>query len=179
MSTSTRVRTVLRFLAWFLVLVVLASLYDWNNNTQHPRVSPAARVTAESYTDYMSDHELPENFPKAPELPESPSSTTTATDESTPASASALPLSIAPDPVPVTLTVPVRHTVTLHNGDDVSLEVAAHSVPPCSTDEAIGATCVWSASTQGNHDGRSFLTLADSPGSVVYITHDQASLISK
>lgn len=178
MSTSTRVSAVLRFLAWALVLVVVASLYDWHGSTVHPRVSPPAHVSAESYTDYVSDHELPENRPKAPELPES-STSTTLTDESTPASASALPLSIAPDPVPVTLTVPVRHTVTLHNGDDVSLEVAAHSVPPCSTDEAIGATCVWSASTQGNHDGRSFLTLADSPDSVIYITHDQASLISK
>lgn len=178
MPTSTRVSAVLRFLAWFLVLVVLASLYDWHNNAAHPRVSPPAHVVAESYTDYVSDHELPENRTKAPELPES-STSTTPTDESTPASASALPLSIAPDPVPVTLTVPVHHTVTLHNGDDVSLEVVAHSVPPCSTDEAIGATCVWSASTQGNHDGRSFLTLANSPDSVVYITHDQASLISK
>ena len=179
MSTSTRVSTVFRFLAWFLVLVVLASMYDGHNSAAHPRVSPPAHVAAESYTDYVSDHELPENRPKAPELSESPSSTPTTTDESTPASASALPLSIAPTPVPVTLTVPVRHTVTLHNGDDVSLEVAAHSVPPCSTDEAIGATCVWSASTQGNHYGRSFLTLADSPDSVIYITHDQASLISK
>ena len=177
MSTSTRVSTVLRVLAWSLVLVVLASLYDWDNNAEHPRLSPPAHVTAESYTDYVSDHELPENQPKDPELPES--STSPLTDESIPANQPTLPLSITPPPVPVSLTVPVRHTVTLHNGEGVSLEVAAHSVTPCTSDEAIGAACVWSASTQGNHTGRSFLTLADYPDSVIYITHDQASLISK
>lgn len=177
MNTSTRVSTILRVLAWSLVLAVLVSLYDWNSNAEHARLSPPAHVTAESYTDYVSDHELPENQPKAPELPES--STSTLTNESTPASAPTLPLSIEPSPVPVTLTVPVHHPVTLHNGDNVSLEVAPHSVPPCTFDEAIGVTCVWSASTRGNHVGRSFLSLANSPDSIIYITNDQALLISK
>lgn len=178
MSTSTRVRTVLQVLVWSLVLVVLVSVYDWNSNAEHARLSPPAHVTAESYTDYVSDHELPENLPKPPEPPER-SNSTPATNEPTPENKPALPLSIPPNPVPIALTVPEHHTVTLHNGDDVSLEVAVHSVTPCTTEEAIGATCVWSASTQGNREGHSFLTLADSPDSIIYITHDQALLISK
>lgn len=179
MNTSTRVSTILRVLVWSLVLVVLASLYDWNSNAEHARLSPPAHVTAESYTDYVSDHELPENQPKPPELPKTSNSRAPTTNEPAPANEPTLPLSIAPSPVPVTLTAPVRHPVTLHNGDNVSLEVAPHSVTPCTSDEAIGATCVWSASTQGNREGHSFLTLADSPDSIIYITHDQASLISK
>lgn len=179
MNTSTRVSTVALILTWSLVLVVPASLYGGDSSAEHTRLSPPDHATAGSDTDYVSEHELTENQPKALELPKSGSSLAPTTIEPTPTNEPTLPLSIEPSPVPATLTAPVHHPITLHNGDNVSLEVAPHSVTPCTTEDSIGATCVWSASTQGNREGHSFLTLADSPDSIIYITHDQASLISK